>query len=513
MKSRNSILKKPSADQTFHGLHQKLVELREEKKAIIEKSGDAIFVVQPFSGEIFEANNRAEAITGYPVSELQKMNFEQLVPDQEILAKTLDFYSLNGNGGLKAILSKQDGTSIPVKVSAYSIQRDQKSLRLVFVRKPSQDDSVRAKSAQHSKTSDTDSSEPIYEFPNIIGKSEKIRKICHRISEVTSTDCTVLVQGESGTGKEVVAQVIHYYSGRSKGPFVKVNCAALSETLLESELFGHVKGAFTGAIQDRKGRFMQANKGTILLDEIGCMSPAGQAKLLRVLEEREFEPVGSSVTTSVDVRVIAASKMNLKKAVEKGEFREDLYYRLNVFSIFMPPLREKKEDIPLLAQHFLRIYALTVGKEIQALAPESLELMMQYDWPGNVRELKNAIEHAVIVAKGPVLLPSNLPSNLVMPGKTSDPNTSGVGSKPTISDDIVKNEADLPEELSLREKLNICEKRFVQEALKRAKGVKKEAASILQIDPRNFSYLLRKHGLLVMILYSFIEELGLLDKV
>lgn len=509
MDSRNSILKKPSAGQTFHGLHQKLAELREEKKAIIEKSGDAIFVVQPFSGEIVEANSRAEAITGYPVSELQKMNFEQLVPDQEILTKTLDFYSLNGNGGLKAILSKQDGTTINVNVSAYSIQRDQKSLRLVFVRKSSQDDSGRAKSAQQSKAGDTDASDPIYEFPNIIGKSEKIRKICHRISEVTRTDCTVLIQGESGTGKEVVAQVIHYYSGRSKGPFVKVNCAALSETLLESELFGHVKGAFTGAIQDRKGRFMQANKGTILLDEIGCMSPAGQAKLLRVLEEREFEPVGSSVTTSVDVRVLAASKMNLKEAVEKGEFREDLYYRLNVFSIFMPPLREKKEDIPLLAQHFLRIYALTVGKDIQALGPETLELMMQYDWPGNVRELKNAIEHAVIVAKGTVVLPSNLPSNLVAP---ADPNTPGVESKPAASD-IVSISANLPEELGLREKLSICEKRFIQEALKRAKGVKKEAANILQIDPRNFSYLLRKHGLLVMMLFSFLEKFGLLHKV
>lgn len=505
MNSRNSVLNSPSTGQAFRGLHQKLVELREEKKAIVEKSGDAIFVVQPFSGEIFEANGRAEAITGYPVSELQKMNFEQLVPDQEILAKTLDFYSLNGNGGSIATLSKQDGASIRVNVSAYSIHRDQKSLRLVFVRRPGQDDSGRSKSGQSSQITDTDAPEPIYEFPNIIGKSEKIRKICHRISQVTRTDSTVLVQGESGTGKEIVAQVIHYHSLRSKGPFVKVNCAALSETLLESELFGHVKGAFTGAIQDRKGRFMQANRGTILLDEIGCMSLAGQAKLLRVLEEREFEPVGSSVTTSVDVRVIAASKMNLKEAVAEGKFREDLYYRLNVFSVYMPSLREKKEDIPLLAQHFLRIYSLTVGKEVQALAPETLELMMQYDWPGNVRELKNAVEHAVIVAKGPVILPSNLPSNLVIPGEAPDPNTSGAESNPATLN-IVKNDADLPEEAGLREKLNMCEKRFVQDALKRAKGVKKKAAAILHIDPRNFSYLLRKHGLLVMMICYIIEE-------
>jgi transcriptional regulator with GAF, ATPase, and Fis domain len=284
-----------------------------------------------------------------------------------------------------------------------------------------------------------------------------------------------------------------------------VNCAALSETLLESELFGHVKGAFTGAIQDRKGRFMQANGGTILLDEIGCMSLSGQAKLLRVLEEREFEPVGSSVTTSVDVRVIAASKMDLKAAVEEGKFREDLYYRLNVFSIFMPPLREKKEDVPLLAQHFLRIYATTVGKEIQALAPETLDLMIKYDWPGNARELKNAIEHAVIVAKGTVILPSNLPSNLTMPDEVPDSGTPSAESK-TVSSNPVESGLNLPEELGLRDKLSICEKQFIQDALKRAKGVKKEAASILQIDPRNFAYLLRKHGLLAIILCNILGD-------
>ena len=221
-----------------------------------------------------------------------------------------------------------------------------------------------------------------------------------------------MIQGESGTGKEIVANAIHAHSHRCRGPFVKVNCAALTETLLESELFGHLKGAFTGAIRDHRGRFKQADGGTILLDEIGSMPLSGQVKLLRVLQEHEFEPVGSSVTTSVNVRVIAATNVDLEKAMSEGKFREDLYYRLKVFEISVPPLRERKEDIPLLSQHFLHQYTQSLRKEIRALAPETLAVLIEHDWPGNVRELENAIEHAVIVQKGQVILPSSLPMNL-----------------------------------------------------------------------------------------------------
>lgn len=448
-----------------------------------QKSGDAIFVVHPVSGEIFEANASAAAITGYPVSELQGMNFECLLPGHEVSTKPIESNSRNGNGGTRALLKRQDGTSVCIDMSARSIHRDRKSMRLVFVRRPSPDDLARLKSRQHfvaqerSVRAAEDAAEPVHEFPNLIGKSDKIRKICQLIGQVAKTNCTVLIQGESGTGKEIVAQAIHFHSLRSKGPFVKVNCAALLETLLESELFGHVKGAFTGAIRDRKGRFMQADGGTILLDEIACMSLSGQAKLLRVLEERQFEPVGSSVTTSVDVRIIVASNANLEMAVAECKFREDLYYRLNVFTMFMPPLREKKEDIPLLAQHFLRKHNLAVGKEIRDLTPETLASMMQYDWPGNVRELDNAVEHAVIVARDSVILPSDLPSNLTMSG-------------------MVKENSNFSAELSLRAKLNLLEKQIIQDALTRANGVKKQAAAMLQIDPRNFSYLLRKHNFL-----------------
>jgi transcriptional regulator with GAF, ATPase, and Fis domain len=309
-------------------------------------------------------------------------------------------------------------------------------------------------------------------FPNLIGQSEKIRHVCQLIGSVAKSDVTVLIQGESGTGKEIVANAIHAHSLRNRGPFVKVNCAALNETLLESELFGHVKGAFTGAIRDRSGRFKQADGGTILLDEIGSLSLAGQAKLLRVLQEHEFEPVGSSTTTSVNVRVIAATNADLKKAVAESKFREDLYYRLNVFSIALPPLRERKKDIPLLAQHFLHKYNLAVGKKIQAFAAETLAAMMQYDWPGNVRELENAVEHAVLVEKSPVILLASLPMNLA-PKETSEDAT----------------------ELGLRDTLNLLEKQIILDTLIRAKWIKKRAADMLRIDARNLPYLLRKHNL------------------
>ncbi|NIV95781.1 PAS domain S-box protein [candidate division KSB1 bacterium] len=472
-KLRNSSCSQPDRD-----LPQRLSELQEEKTAIFEKSGVAILVVHPVSGEIIEANSRASIMTGYPISDLRGMSVERLLSEQEISLRVLEFSSLKGNGRSRTILRRQDGTLIYVDMNACTIHRGRQSLRLVFLV-----DSDRRKCRRQlfvSRCSERDSEddvEPIYEFPNIIGKSKTIRKICQRIGQVAKTDSTVLIQGQSGTGKEVVAQAIHCHSHRSQGPFVKVNCGALSETLLESELFGHVKGAFTGAIRDRRGRFLQADGGTIFLDEISCMSLSGQAKLLRVLEEREFEPVGSSVTTSVDVRVMAASNANLKKAVSEGKFREDLYYRLNVFCMSLSPLCARKEDIPLLAQHFLRKSNLAVGKEIRDLLPETLALMMQYDWPGNVRELENAVEHAVIVAKGAVILPSDLPSNLSMSG-------------------MLEETPDFSAEISLRAKLNLLERQIIQDALTRAKGVKKQAAALLQIDPRNFPHLLRKHNFL-----------------
>jgi transcriptional regulator with GAF, ATPase, and Fis domain len=313
---------------------------------------------------------------------------------------------------------------------------------------------------------------PDNELPNLVGQSEKICCVCRLIGSVAKCEVTVLLQSESGTGKEIVANAVHAHSLRNRGPFVKVNCAALSETLLESELFGHVKGAFTGAIRDRRGRFKQADGGTILLDEIGSLSLAGQAKLLRVLQEHEFEPVGSSVTASVNVRVVAATNADLKKAVAEGKFREDLYYRLNVFSIDLPPLRERKEDIALLAQHFRQKSNLAIGKKIQAFAAETLAAMMAYDWPGNVRELENAVEHAVLVEKSPVISLASLPMNLAR-----------------------QESSETAAELGLRDMLNLFEKQVIIDTLIRANWIKKRAADMLRIDARNLPYLLRKHNL------------------
>ncbi|OGW51774.1 MAG: two-component system response regulator [Nitrospirae bacterium RBG_19FT_COMBO_42_15] len=247
------------------------------------------------------------------------------------------------------------------------------------------------------------------DFSEIIGRSKEIKEVLETVLRVAPTDATVLISGESGTGKELIANAIHQKSKRHDKPFIKVNCAALTETLLESELFGHEKGAFTGAISKKEGRFELADKGTIFLDEIGDMSPATQAKVLRVLQEKEFERVGGTKTLKIDVRVIAATNKELDKEVKAGRFRDDLFYRLNVVTIHMPSLKERKEDIVPLSDHFLRYYKEKNNKTIKGLHPEALGLLQNYNWPGNVRELENAIERAVIMSRGEYIAPSDFP--------------------------------------------------------------------------------------------------------
>jgi DNA-binding NtrC family response regulator len=248
-----------------------------------------------------------------------------------------------------------------------------------------------------------------YRFENIITKSSKMQRMIELIKVVAKSNATVLITGESGTGKELVARAIHSQSHRQSKPFVAVSCAALPESLLESELFGHEKGSFTGAYARKKGKFEFANGGTLFLDEIGEMSANIQVHLLRVLEEKEFSRVGGNEPIKVDVRVVSATNKDLRKAIEKGEFREDLYYRLNVVPIELPPLRERKEDIPLLARHFLNKFALENKKEVSEFSPEATEFLLGYDWPGNVRELENAIERAAILAKDSLITIADLP--------------------------------------------------------------------------------------------------------
>ncbi|MGH8491062.1 MAG: sigma-54 interaction domain-containing protein [Gammaproteobacteria bacterium] len=364
-------------------------------------ASDAVFVFDAATETLIEANIQALNDTGHQHEEIKGLAIDRLFRAQNgsnahAFPRNADEADAACCNGLRLV--RKSGEVIAVDASVTRLQWGEQNFIFIAARKL-----IAALSCADSTTDTRATWFEQVDFPSIIGQSGKIRTVCRLIGSVAKTDATVLIQGESGTGKEIVANAIHAHSHRCHGPFVKVNCAALTETLLESELFGHVKGAFTGAIRDRRGRFKQADGGTILLDEVGSMPLTGQAKLLRVLQEREFEPVGTSVTTPVNVRVIAATNVELAKGVADGTFREDLYYRLNVFCIPLPPLRERKEDIALLAQHFLRAYREAIGNDIRSIAPETIALLIEHDWPGNVRELANAVEHAVIVEKGPAL--------------------------------------------------------------------------------------------------------------
>jgi Nif-specific regulatory protein len=310
-----------------------------------------------------------------------------------------------------------------------------------------------------------------YRITNIIGNSNKMREVYQMISQVCRSNATVLVRGESGTGKELVANSVHYSSLRAKGPFIKVNCAAIPANLIESELFGHEKGAFTGAIKQKMGKFELAHKGTLFLDEIGSIGLDVQANLLRVLQEKEFERVGGQKTHKVDVRIIAATNKNLEQAVEEGSFRGDLYYRLNVFPIYMPPLRERKTDILLLADFFLEKYALENTKEIKRFSTPAIDMLMDYHWPGNVRELENCIERAVLLCDVGVVHSYHLP--------------------PTLQTGL---ESDTLPELSLEDAVANLEREMIIDALKNTRGNITTAADILKTTVRKFAYKAKKYG-------------------
>ena len=310
-----------------------------------------------------------------------------------------------------------------------------------------------------------------HRITNIIGNSNKMREVFQMISQVCRSNATVLLRGESGTGKELVANAIHYNSPRAKHTFIKVNCAALPSTLIESELFGHEKGAFTGAIKQKRGKFELANKGTIFLDEIGSIGLDVQANLLRVLQEKEFERVGGTQTIKVDVRIIAATSKNLEQAVEDDTFRGDLYYRLNVFPIYLPPLRERKTDVLLLADHFLELYARENSKDIRRFSTPAIDMLMQYHWPGNVRELENCIERAVLLCEGGVIRSYHLPPTL-QTGEQSD-------TVPTRS---------------LDEAVASLEREIIIDALKNTRGNMAMAAELLQTTVRIFTYKAKKYG-------------------
>jgi DNA-binding NtrC family response regulator len=311
-----------------------------------------------------------------------------------------------------------------------------------------------------------------YQFKNIIAHSAKMQEVLATVERVAPTNSTVLLGGESGVGKDLIARAIHEHSRRASGPFVKINTTAIPENLLESELFGYEKGAFTGAVTSKPGKFELADKGTIFLDEIGDVPPAVQVKLLRVLQEREFERLGGTKTLKVDVRLVAATNRDLRAALEEGAFREDLYYRLNVVPISIPPLREHKEDIPYLAEHFLARFVAESGKPIRGITPAAMRKLMEFHWPGNVRELENIIERAVALARGDTIDAADIHLDLSPPPATA-------GSVPF-----------LPEGMTLEQ----YEDELIREALRRARGNKSQAARLLGLSRNALRYRLSKIG-------------------
>jgi two-component system response regulator HydG len=313
-----------------------------------------------------------------------------------------------------------------------------------------------------------------FDFSKILGRSPAMNSLFETMALVAPSEATLLIEGESGTGKELIANAIHQNSPRSERPLIKVNCAALPETLLESELFGHEKGAFTGAIARRQGRFQLAHKSSIFLDEIGEMAPTTQAKILRVLQEREFEPVGSTQTIKVDTRIIAATNKNLKDEIDQGHFREDLYYRINVVVLRVPSLGERREDIPLLADFFLKQYAKKNRRSIHGFTPRAVDLLMRHDWPGNVRELENVVERAVIMSRGDMITPLEFPEIIK-----------------ELDIDGQASRVDLTPGRSLKE----IEKDMILRTLDETGGNRTHAAKLLGISRRTLQLKLKEYGI------------------
>jgi two-component system response regulator PilR (NtrC family) len=400
---------------------------------------------------------------------------------------------LDGIGFLRGL--REIDPQLPViMITAYpTLESSIEALRLGaydYIIKPFNNDEVRIKIANALESSALrrenlylrEGLREKYRFEGIVGKSPKMMALYELMEKVCRVSTTLLIEGESGTGKELVARAIHYNGPRAQAPFVAINCGAIPDQLLESELFGHVKGAFTGAITNKAGLFEVADRGTIFLDEVAELSPSLQVKLLRVLAQQTFRRVGGTEDIKVDVRVIAASNRNLEEAVRAGLFREDLYYRIKVIGLTVPPLRERKEDIPLLCQHFLERFAKQANRPLPRLRDDTLAILLSYAWPGNVRELENAMERAIALETSSEITPESLPPAL---------RRSGGG-----LEFPEREETALPAEgLNLKGALAEWEKRLLQEALEKAGGVQKRAARLLGLSLDAFRYRLKKHGI------------------
>jgi PAS domain S-box-containing protein len=385
-------------------LSREMMREKERSEAIVNSIADGVITVSK-DLNITSFNRSAEQVTGFASGEVIgrpcRSIFRSRACDEG--CPVLETIRTGEPAtGVEVEIVTKDGSRIPVSMNT-ALLRDENGEVTGAV------ESFRDLSRVRKLTEELRGK---YSFRNIIGRSPEIQKVFDLIRSVAATNVTVLIQGETGTGKELVARAIHYESPRSDNRFVAVNCAALPETLLESELFGHVKGAFTGATFDRKGRFDVADGGTLFLDEIAEIGYDTQAKLLRVLENREFERVGDSATRKVDVRLICATNKNLRELVGNGKFREDLYYRINVVTLDLPPLRERSGDVPLLIEHFVDKLSKETGKTVTGISPDAMDLLVDYAWPGNVREMENAIGHAFVHSRGGALLPKHLPPDI-----------------------------------------------------------------------------------------------------
>ncbi len=427
-----------------------------------------------------------EAVDGLDACErLAKERFDVVLED-------LKMPRLDGLGLLRRIRDEHPHVAVVIMTAYSTWETAVEAMRLGafnYIRKPFDNEEIRNIVKRAAETSQAlrarrDDDEP-FVYRQIIGNSPGIRAVQDLVRRVAPTDSTVCIQGESGTGKELVARAIHHLSTRRHGPFIAVNCSAFTESLLESELFGHVRGAFTGAVVDKRGLFEAANGGTLFLDEIAEIARPVQTKLLRALEEREVKPVGSVDTVRIDVRVVAATNRTLADEVSRGNFREDLFYRLNVISVTLPPLRERKGDIPFLVGHFMGKYATIMNKHVTGITREAIDTLFAHDWPGNIRELENTLQRAVALAPGPEISPAEIIDR------------SALSPRPTVIERQVpasrEDETAIPPGgLRLEDHLEDIEKSIIIEALRRTDQVVTRAADLLHIDVRALRYRIKK---------------------
>ena len=429
--------------------------------------------------EVVKARNAREAFTQFRNNHFNVVLLDYLLPDKDGMELSRQF--LEEQPEIRIIMLTAFGTvknavhAMKLGIYDYLTKPINLDELLIIIRRAIQEQKLIIENINlKSKILET------YRFENIIGVSGKMQEVFKKIVKVANSDATILLRGESGTGKELIARAIHYQSHRKNGPLVEINCASIPETLLESELFGHEKGAFTGAYKLKKGKFELANHGTLFLDEISEIPVSLQAKLLRVLQERRFTRVGGMENIQVNVRLIAATNADLEHIMAAGQFREDLYYRLNVISIFVPPLRERREDIGPLTDYFIQKYAAKNNRHVKGITQEARMILMNHDWPGNVRELENAIESAVVMTEEEFIQPEDLPAYLKMTSQKQAPFQT-----------LLQEQ----KHMSYKEKLEAFEREIIRQALVESNGNKTQAARKLGFTPRTLRNKVKKYNL------------------